>query len=234
MMKRLNRILMIIFVLSLVSCNPVQLRRDDDSSVDPSRDGLSTQVDGNLFTQTSSNIDDGAGFSHCSNANVASATYLGSLQLCQNQYSADMFRLRINKADDGDRGCVIPTFVNSTGSSIPLRTQASCFSHQPNEVKTAQLATNNPDCPGCTANSAMVLKESIVPAYYNCMNAVKTYMLAPQNCCSHVLGQPLASGCGGVGVSANICQNNASAYMNGLCGQFKTNYKNKFYLIYNL
>lgn len=202
-----------------VSCTPTKLRRTGDINPNLTQNALTdeNQTDDNGQIGDS-HIESGAGWSHCSSGTAVRGTFIGQLRACKNQYEANLVKIQIDSSDNGVRTCVLPTFLGSDGNSIPLRTQATCFSHQANEVKMLNLPTNNSHYSGFRLNSLMVLKESITTAYYNCLNA-KTHFL-----------QQASTNC--IGISGADCIARAEANKRRLCTQFKTQFKNKKYLVY--
>ena len=218
-----------LMILALVACEPARLRRDNEVS---SQNPLSSDESDTMFISQGNSIDEGAGFSHCSNAPMASAMFIGAVQACKNKYDANHIKLKINNDDGGKRTCVITTYTDNSGNVIPLRSRQSCFAHQADEVKVAKLVSDHPTFPHTAPNSLIIIKEEKAAGFYECINAADNYIANPNNCCSGIVGINIAASCQGTGKPRNQCYSEAYAHRDNICLSFKNNYKNKYYLTY--
>ena len=224
-----------LILLALISCEPARLRRDSNINDTTSSEAL---TDGDSFISQGASMDEGAGFSHCSNAPMASATYIGAVQVCKNLYDANHLKVMINNADGGKKTCVITTYTDSSGNVIPLRdeqsTAQSCFFHKAGEIKVGKLVSNHPRFPHTAPNSVTIVKWDQMSGFYGCINAPDNFLRNPENCCSNHLGIAISPSCGGRAYTQNECYTAAYRYRDTVCLQYKNAFKNKYYLTYPL
>lgn len=210
-----------LMILAIVACEPARLRRDNEIS---SNDPLSADTEDTMFISQGSTIDEGAGFSHCSNAPMASAMFIGAVQVCKNRYDANHIKVRINNSDGGKRTCLITTYTDNSGNVIPLRSKQSCFTHQSNEIKIAKLVSDHPSFPHTAPNSVVIIKEEKAQGFYQCITAADDFIKDSRN----------AALCQNNPATRNECYSAAYSYRDNVCLKFKNDNKNKYYITYPL
>jgi hypothetical protein len=224
-MSILKTMLLTFTFLSLISCDPVRLRRDQSGT--DSSDALTTD---SLFTTLGSDtqIQNGQGFEHCGSSATVSATNIGAIKACQNTIDKTNIRVQLGSQAHQEQICVVPMYQGQSGG-VPLTTyqgaNSGCFAHEANKVMVGVVRGDDPQYFGTSANSIMLIKQSQVNNFYECSDGINRYLSNPNNCCAQ---NPGAS-CQGI-KPASQCQQEAYNYRASFCNQFKSSQKNINYL----
>jgi len=153
-----------------------------------------------------------AGFENCDFSTKYYTVDVGHFALCQSTQDETTIKFQTSIASTAARICIIPTYKDTTGSSVYVG-QPQCTYTQSNVAVTGKLYKNRSGYEGYAINGAMVMREGLLTPYYTCMNALVTYRSAA---CPYGYQQ-----------NAN-CYNAAQSYMTATCTQFKSTYQNSY------
>lgn len=179
-------------------------------------------------TGSSSGTTTTAGFTNCNiNENKFYNVDMGWFSICQSTLDESVFMFRTSLGSNTSPICLIPTYKDGGGSSTYLG-DPQCTTTSANEVKTGKLYKTRPNFSGYPITGVMVLRQTLIAEYYNCMQA---YINWPTNACNAGHSTcSLRSQCpyGGAGAVGTVCDNAARTFMNEVCSSFKSKYANAY------
>jgi hypothetical protein len=193
-----------------------------NSTSSSSQDSFSYET-GDLDSSSSSTTD--ANFPSCDLSTKYQTTDIGSFGLCQSTVDETLFKIKFTTTTTS-RNCLIPTYKDSSGSSTYIG-QPQCTSvTEANVAIQGQLYKNRSGYESYPLNGVMVMKESLLNGYFNCMHAYINWL--PQACPN---GATSSSYCYSwiyacpYGAKTNYsCDQAARSYMNEICNSFKSQY----------
>lgn len=161
---------------------------------------------GTTGSTTGSNNNLPSGFENCTFATQGYSAGLGYVGACQSTLDETLIAVKPALTDTVTRTCLIPTYKDAGGSSSYIG-QPQCTYTTQNTVVQGQLLKNRTGFSNYTLNGMMIMKESSLTAYFNCMDAYIKYV--SQAC-------PM-------GAQTNAtCDQYARNYMSQLCTTFKS------------
>jgi hypothetical protein len=181
--------------------NPVPTTTGGFSGVTTAGTGLGVVTGGSTSGSSTT-----PGFQNCDITPKYYAPGLGYLGLCQSSIDETQIALKPTVTDTSSRTCLIPTFKDVDGSSAYIG-QPQCTYTTQNTVVIGQLAKSRSGFSTYSLNGVMVMKETALTAYFQCMDAYTSYV--SQAC-------PM-----GAKTNAN-CDAYARNWMADLCNTFKT------------
>ncbi len=149
-------------------------------------------------------------FSACNTGTPFYSAGIGYTSLCQSTSNESSIRVMFTSADQELGTCLIPTYKDTTGSSMYLG-QPQCTLHTANQVIYGSLPKTRVGFTQYPINGAMVMKRSSLSAYFSCMDAYVSFGTA---------AYPV-SGCPYGAQTSPACHQAAQNYMNSLCSQFR-------------
>lgn len=115
------------------------------------------------------------GFESCDPTPRYYAAGIGTIGVCQSSSDETSIMVKSTVADVSEATCLIPMYKDGSGNSTYLSTEPQCFRQEAGKevygklYKTRNGYTNQP------LNGLMVMKQSALVAFYNCMNAISRY-----------------------------------------------------------
>lgn len=169
----------------------------------------SSATNGNSTTGSTSGSSNGsttlpAGFTTCNTATSFYSAGIGYTSVCQSTALETSVRVMFTTTDQELGTCLIPTYKDTSGSSMYLG-QPQCTFHNANQVIYGSLPKTRVGFTNYPVNGVMVMKKSSLTAYFSCMDAYASYV---------------ATYCP-TGVTS-ACQIAAQNFMASTCSQFKT------------
>lgn len=170
------------------------------------------------------------GFENCNIGDNYHNIDVGHFGLCQSTQDETLFKFRTSLGSSSSRICLIPTFKDATGSSTYLGSP-QCTYTTANTIVTGKLYKDRSGYSNYALNGVIVMRETLTPSYFNCMNA---YLNWPANACqissNYQYCQYWRNQCpyGGGTTSGTPCSNAATSYMNSVCTSFKNTYANSY------
>lgn len=169
----------------------------------------STSTTTTTGTTTSAAVD--ANFPACSFTYKYSNTDLGQVAICQSTVDNTLFKFMMSTSSTSTRVCLIPTYKDASGSSTWLG-QPQCTYVTAAQTYQGKLYKTRSGYTGYTLNGVMVMKETLLTEYFQCIDAYINYIntycpLNPYN---------------------TTCVNNATIQRNYLCNAFKTKYPSNY------
>lgn len=171
----------------------------------------------------------GTGFESCDLADRYHTITIGHFGICQSTQDETLFKLRTSLGSPTERVCLIPTYKDATGSSTYIG-QPQCTYTEAGKVIQGKLFKNRTGFESYALNGVIVMKEALLPQYFNCMNAYLNWPapLCPQGpqtsqyCYGWIQACPY-----GARTNAN-CDAEAKRYMTQTCTSFKSTYSNSY------
>ncbi len=153
------------------------------------------------------------GFENCNLTKSNTTADLGSIGICKSTQDETQIRFVSSQTDTQNRICIIPTYKDGTGSSTYLG-DPQCTYTEAERIFTGRLYKNRPGMSGYPLTGVMIMREQLLVEYFGCMDAYAKFVAyyCPQN--------------------PNYCAQQAAAYRNQVCTQFKTKYPNNYLDIY--
>jgi hypothetical protein len=134
------------------------------------------------------------------------ASAIGYIGVCQNTITETLVTVKPTQTVDGVRVCLIPSYKEGSGSSTYIG-QPQCYYQVANQIVSGQLYKNRPGFTSYPLNALMIMRETSLTAYFNCMHALLNYQY-PASC--------------PYGAQTNAsCNAMAQNYMNQVCNDFK-------------
>lgn len=209
--------LILSFMVLLAGCDtPTRSRFPTSSS-----SSLGTPTTGSGFTSSTSGSASGGtttggatsdpGFEYCNLTNRSATADLGSVGICKSSLDETQIRFVSNMTNTTSRTCLIPTYKDQYGSSTYLG-DPQCTYTQSEQVYTGRLYKNRSGFTNYAINGVMVMREGLLPEYFQCMDAYQQYInyYCPAN-------QTYAP-----------CVQGATNYRNSICNNFKQKYPNNY------
>lgn len=223
-----------LFLFILVACDVPSQRRQlirsgSSNSLTPPPNGA---VGGNDFndgnTTPASSATSGTGFENCSLTPKGSTLSLGSVGVCQNSVDQTQIKFQSSLSDSSMRTCLIPTHKQADGSSLYLSSQPQCTLTVANKIYVGKLLINRAGFESYPMNGVIIMKENIMPSYYECMNAYSfytqnrncTYEQDYQLCRQQLAYYPNSH--------QTCCQRQAQNYQSLVCNTFKGNFGTQY------
>lgn len=150
------------------------------------------------------------GFESCSLAKNNTTADLGSIGVCQSAIDETKLRFVSSIGNDSSRTCLIPTYKDQYGNSTYLG-QPQCTYTIAEKIYTGTLIKNRSGMGSYPINGVMIMKETLLPEYFQCMDA---YMYFIQGNCPQY--------------QSPQCAQAATNYRNGICNNFKLKYPNNY------
>jgi hypothetical protein len=220
-----------LFIFTLVACDVPSQRRQlikSGSSNVANPNEISGQNNFNSGNTTVNSATNGTGFENCSLAPKGSTISLGSIGVCQNSLDQTQIKFQSSTSDSSMRTCLIPTYKQADGSSLYLSSQPQCTLTEANKIYTGKLLINRSGFENYQMNGVIVMKENIMPSYYECMNAYAFYT-QNRNCTYEqdyqVCRQQLAYY---PNSHQTCCQRQAQNYQTLVCNTFKSNFGSQY------
>ncbi|HXH30239.1 MAG TPA: hypothetical protein VNJ01_05450 [Bacteriovoracaceae bacterium] len=177
------------------------------------------------------------GFETCSLSDKYQTPEIGPFGLCQSTSDETIFRLRFSMTSDR-RTCLIPSYKDAGGSSTFIG-QPQCTFTEANKILQGPVAKNRPGFENYPLNGVIVMKELLLPEYFQCMNGYLLWI--EQACAVPPQGMPefekqrRMQYCGywrqtcPYSYKTNpACAQEARNYMNQICTSFKSRFANSY------
>jgi hypothetical protein len=170
----------------------------------------------------------GAGFETCSLTPKGSNGSVGQVGVCQSSSDETQIKFQTTAADSSVRTCLIPTYKDSSGSSVYIG-QPQCTLTEANKIYLGKLYKNRTGFESYPLNGVIIMKENIMSGYFSCMNAYTTYQ-QPQYCTA----DPLYASCYQQNIrfypnAAQLCCNQlATIYRDNTCNTYKNTYGSQY------
>lgn len=221
-----------LILFTLVACDVPSQRRqliksgaDSVSTTSGAGNGL---VSGQDNYTSGSSATSGTGFENCSLTPKGSTLSLGSVGVCQNSVDQTQVKFQTSSSDSSMRTCLIPTYKQADGSSLYLSSQPQCTLTVAGKIYTGKLVLNRSGFETYPMNGVIVMKENIMPSYYECMNAYAfytqnrncTYEQDYTMCRQQMAYYPNAH--------QTCCQRQAQNYQTLVCNSFKANFGTQY------
>jgi hypothetical protein len=166
------------------------------------------------------------------NCNIAEDKYhtidIGYFNICQSTLDETSMKVRTSLTSTSVRTCIIPTYKDSSGSSTWIG-QPQCTYTTAGQVVSGKLYKDRSGFTSYPLNGAIVMKEPLLPEYFNCMQAYTSWpgsacpSGATTSYCAYWLPRcPYGS------KSNAQCDTEGRNYMASICNQFKTQYANSY------
>lgn len=178
-----------------------------------------------------------ANFPSCDLSGRYHTVDVGYFGLCQSTVNETLFKVKFSMTTSV-RNCLIPTYKGSDGSSTYIGQPQCTLVNQADEVIQGSLYKNRQGWENTTLNGVIVLKEPLLPEYFNCMNAYSNWR--PQTSCPsgpnaspkcynlyYYCPQGVPQGTYSYG-PVQDCKTEASNYMSYLCNSFKSKYSSSY------
>lgn len=114
------------------------------------------------------------GFETCTLTKNHQTADLGNLGICQNTQNEAKIRFVSSLGDSTRRTCLIPTYKDQSGNSMYLG-EAQCTYTEAEKVYTGTVIKNRPGVGSYPITGVMVMKENLLPEYFECMNFIQKY-----------------------------------------------------------
>ena len=164
------------------------------------------------------------GFANCDQTKTETAPTIGNTSICQHQSDETIVLVKTSVTDLTTRLCLIPTYKDEMGSSTYIG-QPQCFYAKENVSTQGKLYKNRQGFFGngvpfaqLPLKGVMVMKETSLTAYFNCMNAIGNFPRT-QMCPNGAQTAPYYAG----GQLIN-CPAMAQTQMNTYCSDFKVSH----------
>lgn len=236
----MKKYIILLSLLALVGCDAPQRTRAPSTYVNGNSLGNPSNTSGNFTSSgsgsgqmtTGSSTGGGSvtapGYTHCDvTQNKYHTIDLGYFGLCQNSQDETEIKFQTSIGSSSVRVCLIPTYKDASGSSTWLG-QPQCTYTSAGQVLTGKLFKDRSGFSSYPLNGVIVMKEPLLPEYFNCMQA---YVNWPGNICNG----PANSYCSywiprcPSGSRTNAaCDAEGRNYMANICNQFKTQYSNSY------
>jgi hypothetical protein len=205
-----NFIAYVMFLTLAVSCDSPQSTRliAGSSALSNPTNTISTGTltSGTTTGTTTSGGLTTAGFTNCNFTNVQSSNALGTIGVCQSTLDETQIAIRPSVTDTSSRTCLIPTYKDQSGSSTYIG-QPQCTYTTQNAVVIGQLSKSRSGYSGYNLNGMMVMKETALTSYFQCMDAYTSYV---------------SQACPSGAATNSSCDSYARSYMSSLCTNFKS------------
>lgn len=152
------------------------------------------------------------GYDNCDLSYKYHTVDTGHFGLCQNSSDETLFKFKSSLGSTSVRTCLIPTFKDSSGSSTYIG-QPQCTYTTTDKVVEGRLSKTRSGYSGYPLNGVIVMKEPLLPEYFNCMQAYLNYR---------------TPSCPYGGNTSPTCDYQAKNYMASVCTSFKTKYSNSY------
>jgi hypothetical protein len=170
-----------------------------------------------------------AGFENCDLTTRYHVSALGHLGLCQNTQDETLFRFRPTMTDTTTRTCLIPTYKEASGSSTYIG-QPQCTHTEAEKVVQGKLLKNRQGFEGYPLNGVMLMKERLLPEYFNCMHGYVNWLqiACPQGAGSSPYCSTWVPNCPYGARTNATCDRAAQEFRVATCNAFKTNHSNAY------
>lgn len=230
--------ILLLSLLTLVaSCDAPQRTRAPGIYDNGLSSGDNNNTSGSLPSNTTGAIGGGGttgsstgtttGFENCDLGYKYHTVDTGHFGLCQSTADETLFKFKSSLTSTSVRTCLIPTYKEGSGSSTYIG-QPQCTYTEAEKVVQGKLYKNRTGFTGYSLNGVIVMKEPLLPEYFNCMQGYTNW---PANVCS---GQNSpycaywAPRCPYGGKSNGVCDTEARNYMGQICTAFKSKYSNSY------
>ncbi len=166
---------------------------------------------GTTVPTTGTPVPTSPGFESCNLTKSHSTADLGSLGICRHSSDETQVRFVTSLTNSSSRTCLIPTYKDSTGSSIYLG-DPQCTYTEAEKIYTGKLHKNRQGLSQLPINGVMIMREGLLVEYYACMDSYQKWI--QYYCPANPNYAP--------------CVQNASNYRSTICTQFKTKYPNNY------
>lgn len=173
-----------------------------------------------------------SGFESCDLTQKYHTVDVGFFGLCQNTADKTIFKLSPGQTSSTSRVCLIPIFKDSNSKTMPIG-DPQCTLTEAGKVVQGKLYKYS-SYESYALSGVMVMKESLLTPYYNCMNAYAKWL--PLSCPNGVYTNSYCSYympmCPNGGQSNQSCATAANTYMNSVCTSFKNTYSSSYTQIF--
>lgn len=198
---------------SLYGCDAPQRTRlvqnplaSNGSSSNFTEPGGFTNTTGTTTTPTSTTMP--AGFTNCDITPKHYASGIGLTGVCQSTNDEASIMIKPTITDTTSRTCLIPTYKDASGSSAYIG-QPQCLYTTENKIVNGSLFKNRSGFTQYPLNGLMIMKETSMTAYFQCMDAFMKYV---SQACPY-------------GAKTNsLCDQYARNSMSALCNTFKSSH----------
>jgi hypothetical protein len=169
------------------------------------------------------------GFESC---NITEDKYrtmdIGNFNICQSTQDETVLKLRTALPSTSIRICIIPTYKDNSGSSTWIG-QPQCTYTASGQIVSGKLYKDRNGFTSYPLNGAIVMKEPLLPEYFNCMQAYTNW---PGNLCTNGTTNSYCSywlpRCPYGPKSNAQCDMEGRNYMASICNNFKTKDSNSY------
>lgn len=173
--------------------------------------GLPGTIPGGSTSSPSGSTTTQNGFENCDITQKYYASTFGHFGLCQSSSDETVVKIKPSLTMTDSRVCLLPLWRNSSGASYPIG-MPQCLYPKANEEMLGKLYKDSA-YQNNALNSILVIRESLLPNYYSCVNAYTNFIKS--NCAA---------------MQTLSCQQAAQQYQSQTCNNFVTTYQNQSFV----
>lgn len=156
----------ILFILT--ACDSPQTNNRNRSGGLTNNDKAITDSQLQTINQYNSNsLTDNSNMASCPNLKTATATEIGEVSVCPSLSDELQLTYRQSVSDTTIATCLIPTYIQSDGSSTYLG-EAVCAYHNAGALRQYTFVKTR--FPSSPVNGVMIMKQDILVSYFQCLN----------------------------------------------------------------
>lgn len=187
-----------------------------------------TSAVGSIPTTPTSSATSSAGFETCALTPRFSNLAMGAMGFCQSTVDETQVKFQTTDSDTTSRTCLIPTYKDSTGSSTYIG-DPQCTYTQAGKIYLGRLFKNRPGFESYPLTGLMIMKETLLPGYIDCMQSF-TFYTQNRNCTYETDYRACMQQYGMQSPNAHqtCCRKQATNYQTLVCNTFKSNFANQY------
>jgi hypothetical protein len=191
--------------------------------------GTLSNTPGVNSTNNSNSSSNNQNFNNCDLSYKYQSRDMGSFGLCQSSVDEKLFRVKFSQTTT-NRNCLIPLYKDATGSSTYIGQPQCTYVNQAEASLDGALVKNRTNFETYPLNGVIVMKEALLPEYFQCMNAYNNWL--PQACPYGVNSSQYCAywqpRCPNGAIPNTQCGQAASDFMKQICDGFKSRYSNSY------
>jgi len=168
------------------------------------------------------------GLQSCDLSLKYSSVDTSSFGICQSSQDETTFLFKSGVTTTNIRTCIIPTYKDAAGSSTYLG-QPQCTYTELGKVVQGKLIKNRSGFESFPINGVIVMREPLLPEYFNCMNAFTNWLqiACPSGPTSAYCSYWIPRCPSGAKTNA-LCDQEGKNFMSQVCSAFKSKYPNSY------